>query len=98
MRELARIAGETVPPKRRYEIHVERAERLQHLLRDLPNLEYVKTNDALREQLRRQQEHENDRAKLYRRIAAQKQPKRFLQYCFILDLWERADSCTWERA
>jgi hypothetical protein len=88
--ELERIASETLPPKRLYQIYLERAERLQHLIRDLPDLEYVENNDALREQLRRQQEHEKDRADFYRRMAEQKQPKRFLQYCFILDLWERA--------
>jgi hypothetical protein len=50
----------------------------------------IKDKDELAEQLKRQQQQEKIRADNLARIAAQKQPKRFLQYCFLLDLWERA--------
>ena len=71
-------------------MHLKRAQICRDLIRELPNLEHIKDKDALSDQLQRQQEQEKDRAEIYRRIAAQKQPKRFLQYCFLLDLWERA--------
>jgi hypothetical protein len=88
--ELERIAGDTVPPGLRLQMHLKRAQTCGDLVRELPNLEHIKDKDAFSDQLQRQQEHEKRCAEFYRRIAAQKQPKRFLQYCFLLELWERA--------
>ena len=64
-------------------MRLKRAQICRDLIRDLPNLEHIKDKDALSDQLQRQQEQEKDRAEIYRRIAAQKQPKRFLQYCLF---------------
>jgi hypothetical protein len=87
--ELERIASDTVPPSKRQWIHFKRAQACADLIRELPYLEHIKDKDALAEQLKRQQQEENNRADELRRIAAQKQPKRFLRYRFLLDLWER---------
>ena len=79
-----------MPPSKRQWIHFKRAQACGDLIRELPYLEHIKDKDALAEQLERQQQEEKNRADKLGRIAAQKQPKRFLQYCFLLDLWERA--------
>jgi hypothetical protein len=88
--ELERIASDTVPPRKQQQTHLYRAQVCRALIRELPYLEHVKDKDALAEQLECQQQEEEDRADKYRRIAAQRQPTRFLQYCLLLDLWERA--------
>jgi hypothetical protein len=88
--ELERIANDTVPPRKRQQIHLKRAQVCGDLIRELPYLEHIKDKDALAEELERQRQQEKNSADKFRRMAAQKQPKRSLQYCFLLDLWERA--------
>ncbi len=64
------------------QIHNKRAQVCGDLIRELPYLRHIADKAALAEQLELQQ-----RAEVSRRIAAQKQPTRFLQCCFLLDLW-----------
>jgi hypothetical protein len=89
-RELERIATDTVSPKKRERLYLDRARHCADLIRDLPSMEHIKDKGALLEQLKRQQKEDSNRAKLYGRIAAQKRPIRFLRQCEILQLWERA--------
>jgi hypothetical protein len=88
--ELERIASDTVPPRKQQQTHLYRARICRDLIRELRYLEHIKDKDAIAEQLQRQQQEEENRADKYRRVAAQKQPKKFMQYCFLLDLWVRA--------
>ena len=56
--ELERIASDTVPPSKRCQIHLKRAQVCRDLIRELPYLEHIKDKDALAEQLERQQQDE----------------------------------------
>jgi hypothetical protein len=88
--ELDRIASDTVPPKKQQRIHLKRSQVCTDLIRELPYLEHIKDKDGLAGQLERQQQEEKARSEIFQRIAAQKQPTLFLQYCFLLELWVRA--------
>jgi hypothetical protein len=88
--ELERIAIGMVWPKKQERIHLDRARRCTVLIGDLPGMEHIKDKGALLEQLKRQLQEDRNRAKIYGHMAAQKQPRRFLQQCEILQLWERA--------
>jgi hypothetical protein len=88
--ELERIAIGTVSPKKQETVYFDRARLCADLIRELPGMEHIKDKGALLEQLKHQQQEDRNRAKIYGHIAAQKQPRRFLQQCEILQLWERA--------
>lgn len=88
--ELERIASDTVPPSKRCQIHLKRAQVCRDLIRELPYLEHIKDKDALAEQLERQQQDEKNCTDKFASIAKQKQPTKFLQYCFLLALWQDA--------
>jgi hypothetical protein len=88
--ELERIASDTVPPRKQQQAHLNRAQVCRDFIHELRYLAQIKDKDALAKQLQRQEQEEESLADKYRRIAAQKRPKRFLQYCFLLDLWVRA--------
>lgn len=85
------IASEpTVSPKKQEGIYLNRARSCADLIRYLPGMEHLNVNDALLEQLNRQQQADTIRGRFNGRIAAQKRPTRFLRQCGILHLWERA--------
>jgi hypothetical protein len=92
-RELECIALNTPSPRKQEQLYIDSARLCADFIRRLPSMEEIKDQDELREQLKRQQQSDSNRAKIYGHIAAQKQPKHFLKQCEILQLWERAGGC-----
>jgi hypothetical protein len=88
--ELERIANDTLSPKKQEQMYLDSARLCAAMIRRLPAMEHITDRVALSEQLKHQQQEDRNRAKIYGRIAAQKQPRRFLQQCNILRLWQRA--------
>jgi hypothetical protein len=86
--ELERIASDTSSPKRRERIYLDRARLCAQMSRELPGMEHIGDKDALSEQLKCQQREDSYRGKIYGHIAAQRQPRRFLQQCNVLQLWQ----------
>jgi hypothetical protein len=89
-RELESIALDTSSPRKQEQLYLDSARLCADFIRRLPSMEEIKDKDQLREQLKRQQQSDRNRAKIYGHIAAQKQPRHFLKQCEILQLWEGA--------
>jgi len=92
-RELERIALDTTSPKKQEQLYLDSARLCAEFIRRLPSMEEIRDQDELREQLKRQQQSDSYRAKIYGHIAAQKQPRRFLKQCEILQLWDGVGGC-----
>jgi hypothetical protein len=85
--ELERIKSDTPSPKKQETIYIDRARLCANMIQALPGMEHISDKDAIAEQLKRQQQEDSSRGKFYGRITAERQPRRFLQYCNLLCLW-----------
>ena len=86
--ELERIARDTATPRQRAEECDDRAQLCRNFSQVLAAMELIENKPALTEQLRRQINYETEQVEVFRRIAKEKQPRKFLRHCEILWLWE----------
>jgi hypothetical protein len=80
--ELERIARDDTTPMQRAKECEERARRSGH------TLGLIDKGSALAEELARQIRRDDEQAKIFRQVAKQRQPRKFLRQYEILSLWE----------
>jgi hypothetical protein len=80
--ELERIARDDTTPTARAKECEERARRSRH------TLELIGSGSGLAEELARQIHRDDEQAKIFRQVAKQRQPHKFLRQYEILSLWE----------
>jgi hypothetical protein len=80
--ELERIACDDTTPTERAKVCEERARLSRHALGRF------ETGSTLAEELARQIRRDDEQAKIFRQVAKQRQPRKFLRQYEILSLWE----------
>ena len=79
--ELERIACDDTTPTERAKECEERARRSRHL-------GLIETGSTLAEELARQIRRDDEQARIFREVAKQRQPRKFLRQYEMLSLWE----------